>query len=189
MMDRILHMIGLGRVTLVDDTKDVQRLQISQGSSGSDDGESLTDHVPLIGTFGLVSNPPENAEIALVRLGGLRSGTVAIGSNHRPSRPTGLKPGEVKLYDQHGAYVFLSVDGIVIDAAGKNVTVQNVDTLTVKATTKVRLETSKVETTGDFVSRCDGTSVSLNALKDAYAAHKHTGGTISGSTGLSDHPV
>ncbi len=188
MLDRVLNLIGVARISLVKDDKDVQRVQLSQGSTGSDKSESLTDDVAMVTHFGFSSNAPLKAETVVVRIGGNRSQTIAIGSSHRPSRPTGLKPGEVKLYNQRGAYVFLGADAIIIDAGGKPVTVQNADVVTVKASTKVRLETPKVEVTGDVVSRCDGTPVSLNALRDAFHAHKHTGvQTGGGSTGPTDH--
>jgi len=193
MMSRILNLIGRGRLTLVKDDKDVQRLQISEGNTGSDEGESLTDDIVMIGLFGLSSNAPEKTEVVLLRLGGDRSQTIAIGANHRPSRPTNLAPGDTMLYrakdSARGAYIWLKDGVLQIDAAAGDVMVQNAATVTVKASTKVRLETPTVETTGDFVSRCDGTSVSLNALRDAYHLHKHTGGTISGNTGATDHDV
>ena len=88
-----------------------------------------------------------------------------------------------------GAYIWLKDGVIQIDAAGGEVMIQNATTVTVKASTKVRLETPTVETTGDFVSRADGTRVSLNAQQDAYDQHKHSGGTIGGNTGITDHTV
>jgi phage gp45-like len=191
MMSRILNLIGRGRLTLVKDDKDVQRLQISEGNTGSDEGESLTDDIVMIGLFGLSSNAPEKTEVVLLRLGGDRSQTIAVGANHGPSRPKNLAPGDTMLYrakdGARGAYIWLKDGVLQIDAAGGDVVVQNAATATIKASTKVRLETPKVETTGDFISRCDGTPVSMNALRDAYHAHKHTGGTISGNTGTTDH--
>ena len=59
MVPKILNLIGAGRVALVKDDKDVQRIQATQGNTGSDDGESLTDDVAMIGLFGHASNPPE----------------------------------------------------------------------------------------------------------------------------------
>ncbi len=200
MIHRLLNMIGVGRIELVKDDKDVQRIQVSQGKIGSDDGESLIDNVPMVGLFGHASNVPTGAEVTLIRQGGDRSQTVAIASNHRPSRPTNLAAGDSMLYrakdGARGAYIWLKDGVIQIDADGGDVMLQNAETVTIKASTKVRIEADRLEVTGDVISRADGTSVSLNALKDAhdalhdaYNAHKHTGGTISGNTGVSDHIV
>ncbi|WP_299104726.1 phage baseplate assembly protein [uncultured Bradyrhizobium sp.] len=193
MMQRIFSMIGRGRLMLVKDDKDVQRLQVSEGNTGSDKRESVTDDIAMVGLFGLSSNAPQKSEVLLLRLGGDRSQTIAVGANHRPSRPTNLAPGDTMLYrakdGARGAYIWLKDGVLQIDAAGGDVIIQNAATATIKASTKVRIEAPKVETTGDFVSRCDGTSVSLNALRDAYHLHKHTGGTISGNTGATDHDV
>lgn len=194
MIDRILNLIGVGRAVLVDDMKDVQRVQISQGNTGSDDGESLTDNVAVIGRFGFSSNAPPKSEHVLVRMGGNRSQTIAIGSNHRPSRPTGLEPGDAIFYRAKdgalGACVWLKDGVIQVDADGDDVMIQNAALVTVKATTKVRLETPLLEVTGDIVSRADGATVSLNELRDAYHAHKHTGvQSGSSSSGPTDHDV
>lgn len=175
MIDRILHLVGFGRIKLVADDKEVMGLQVSQGNTGTDPGESITDDVPFAGQFGLSTAPPLESEVLLLRRGGDRSQTIAIATSHRPSRPKDLKPGDTMLYDVRGRHVFLNEAGIEIDAKGGSVRVVNATTVTIVASEKVRLETSTVETTGDFVSRCDGTPVSLNGLRDAYAAHKHSG--------------
>lgn len=71
---------------------------------------------------------------------------------------------------------------MIVDGGGLPVRVTN--------TPMLRVEAEVLECTGDVVSRADDTRVSLNALRDAYVAHHHTGVTAgSASTGATDHTV
>jgi phage gp45-like len=112
-------------------------------------------------------------------LGGHRSKTIAIGTNHQPSRLRNLSLGDSAQHDVRGAYIWLTENGLVIDGAGLPATIRNCGTVTVEG---------DVHVTGDIVSRFNGAPVSLNALRDAYHAHKR-GGVQAGSasTGLTDH--
>jgi phage gp45-like len=189
-IDRLMNLIGIGRLKLVNDDHEIMGFQVSQGDTGSDTGEAITDDIPAVLHFGLSSNPPLESEVVMVRRGGDRSQSVAIGTSHRPSRPKGLKPGDTILYDVRGRHILLNADEIEIDAKGGPVRVVNATTVTIVASAKVRLETPSVETTGDFIGRCDGAPVSLNALHDAYDAHKHNGVTAGAAlTGPTDHNV
>ena len=172
-------MLRPGRVTLVDDSGPIQRLQISEGSLQSYGGDRLIDQVPKVGHFGLISVPPIKSEILLIALAGDRTQTMAIGSNHQPSRPKNFQPGDAGIHDVRSQMITLTAAGVTIDAAGLQVTVRKAS--------KVRCECD-VETTGDVISRVDGTPVSLNALHDAYNAHAHPGVQSGGSsTGTTDH--
>lgn len=190
-MKRFLYnLFGVGHVTMVDDDGELQLVQLTERAAGSGFKDRITDKVRRVMEFGFTSVPPVDSEILVLGLLGDRSGRVAIASSHRPSRIKGLKPGDVAIYDVRGAKIVLTEDGLQIDCAGFEAVIENCTTLTIKANDKVRIEADRVEVTGDIVSRADGTSVSLNALRDAYHAHKHGGvQTGSGMTGLTDHDV
>jgi phage baseplate assembly protein V len=178
---RVLHMIRSGRITVVDDTGPVQRVQVDQGALGPDDARSIVDKVPFLGIFGFSSSPPIQSDVVVLRLGGTRSLTVAIGTNHQPSRLKGLGPGDSAQYDVRGAYIRLTAAGIIIDGAGLPMTIRNVGTMTLEG---------ELHVTGDVVARSAGTAVSLNGLHDAYDAHKHTGVTAGAAlSGTTDHPA
>lgn len=183
MLGRALAMLfGIGRVSLADDDGEMQLLQVTEHSYGKGPGDRVLDRIRRITEFGFSSVPPIDSEALLVRRNGERIQSIVIGTSHRPSRPRGLEAGDTCLYDVRGRMVTLGANGIVIDAAGSQVTITNAS--------KVRIEADLLEVTGDVVSRADGASVSLNGLRDAYAAHKH-GGVSSGtaSTGTTDHPA
>lgn len=180
-MKLISNLIGIGRVTLADDSGDVQQLQVTEGAVGRGFADRVVDKVARVIEFGFASVPPLNSEALMLRRSGDRSKSVVIGTNHRPSRPKGLKPGDTVLYDVRGAKVQLTADGMLIDCAGLAAIVQNFASLTVKGDLHV---------TGDVVSRSAATAVSLNGLRDAYAAHKHVGvQTGTGVSGLTDTPA
>lgn len=190
MMRTFLNLFGVGHATLIDDDGEVQKLQLTERAAGSGFKDRVTDKVRRVMEFGFTSVPPIDSEVLVIGLLSDRSGRVAIATSHRPSRIKGLKPGDVALYDVRGARIVLTEDGLQIDCAGLAASIENCTTLTIKASEKVRIEADTLEVTGDVVSRADGTNVSLNGLRDAYHAHKHTGvQTGSGSTGLTDHDV
>lgn len=194
MIDRILSLVGLGRIRLIDDSGPVQRIQVDQGAFVG--ARRITDNVPLANHYGFGSVPPIDTEVLVVRMGGDRSQSVAIATNHQPSRPRDLHDGDVVIYDTRGARILLTEAGIFVDAAGADIEVTNADTVSVTAKNvtviadKVRVEADLLEVTGDIVSRAEGERVSLNALRDAYQAHKH-GGVVAGNTvtGATDKPA
>lgn len=190
MIQAILNMFGVGHATMIDDDGELQLLQLTEKAAGSGFKDRVTDKVRRVMEFGFTSVPPIDSEVLVIGLLGDRSGRVAIATSHRPSRIKGLKPGDVALYDVRGAKIVFTEDGLSIDCAGLEAAIENCSTLTIKASDKIRLEADTVEVTGDIVSRADGSQVSLNALRDAYHAHKHTGvQTGGGTTGPTDHDV
>lgn len=179
-MDRILHMITLGRVTLTDEAGPIALVQVDQGAIGAGTSR-VRDKVKRFCQFGFASVPPLGSEVVMVAQGGLISRLIALATNHQSTRPKDMKPGSSRIYDVRGAMIDLSDTGMVIDAAGLAVTIRNYSTLTAEGDLHV---------TGDVISRSNGTPVSLNRLRDAYDQHKHlmvkAGTDTSGTT---DHPV
>ena len=172
---RLLHMLQPARVRRVDDSGPVQRHQVDLGPKGPAGALRIFENLPVVGLFGVASHPPLSSELFVAFLEGDPSKGVVVGSNHQPSRLKNLGEGDAALYDVRGAYVWLTPDGINIDAAGKRVRVQNAP---------------QIECTGDVVAYVDGAPISLKALHDAYNAHRHTGvQTGGGATGATDHPV
>lgn len=188
MFDAIANLIGIGRATLVDDSGEVQLVQVTEGAAGNGFADRVIDKVRRVSEFGFASVPPLESEVLILRRLGQRARSIVIGTSHRASRQKDLKPGDAGIYDVRGAKVMLTANGLVIDCAGLPAVIQNATTVTLKASGKVRVEADTLECTGDVVSRADGTKVSLSALRDAYAAHKHTAVQVgTGVSGLTDH--
>jgi phage gp45-like len=174
MMGWLANLIGIGQATVVDDSGDLQLLQVTERAAGKGFADRVTDRVMRLTEFGFSSAPPIGAEVMVIRRGADRAQPMVIATSHRPSRRKNLQPGEVIIYNADGSYVWIKNSGIVIDGGGQPITVQNGD----------------LHVVGDVVSRSSGTPVSLNGLRDAYDLHKHTGvSTGTGLSGLPDHPV
>lgn len=163
-MQRILNLLSFGRATLIDDAGDLQLVQVTERAIGGGMEDRVTDKVQRVAEFGFSSMPPIGSEVVVLRRNGDRGLSIVVGTSHRPSRPRGLKAGDVVVYDERGRKVSLTADGIEIDGAGGPVTVVNA--------TKVHCACD-IETTGDVVARADGASISLTKLHDAYNAHVH----------------
>lgn len=173
------NLVGIGSATQVDDSGEMQLVQVTEGAQGKGFAARVTDKVRRVTEFGFASVPPLGSEVMVIRRGGDRSHSVVIATSHRQSRLKNLGPGDVAVYDVRGAYVKFTSSGIVVDGAGQTVTIQNCGHVQVNGDLQV---------TGDVVSRSGGSAVSLNGVRDAYVAHHHTGVTTgAGVSGPSDH--
>ena len=104
---RLSIMVRRGLIALVDDTKELQSLQVSLLA-----GE-LRDKVERFQEYGFSSAPTPGAEAILVALGGQPGILVAIAVDDKTSRPTGGLPGEVTLYSKFGHRILFKADGTI----------------------------------------------------------------------------
>lgn len=167
---RIQLTIGRGRVTLVDDSQTVQRLQVQLN------GLETRDETPRLAEYGFTSRPPVGSDVAVVFIAGDRSSGMAIASNHQASRPTGLKEGEVMLYDQAGKQIYLTADGgIVVEATNTEVTVNDATTVTINAANGVVMNTPTLTVNGNIKATGDimDSRRSMAADRALYNQHGH----------------
>lgn len=130
LLARIMLLLGRGRVTTVNDSGVVQLIQVQLGSL------EIKDNIPRLAEFGITSNTPLDSDVLVGFIGGDRSNGVVIASNHQASRPTGLQPGESMLYCQDGKSIYMTAGGgIIVNANGQPVAVNNATAVTVNATT------------------------------------------------------
>lgn len=182
---RALNLIGRGRVKQVDDTKSVQLIQIEFGPL------ETRDKTPRVGHYGFAYNPPDDSDVIVLCVGGDRDNAVAIATNHQASRLKNLARGEVALFHQDGRFVKLGAAGIVVEAGNKPIDVNNATVVTIKASTKVRLETPLLEVTGQITAGGNITDATRSMAGDRakYNAHTHPGVTAGGaSTGTTSQP-
>lgn len=163
---QIKMMIGVGRVMGSNDGGTVQTVQYQTPLEVRDD-------TPRLAEFGFSSGLPANTDVVIGFLGGDRSSAVIIGSNHQSFRHTGLNTGETVIYSQWGQYVKLTETGIIIEANGQPVTVNNATEVTINASEKVRLNTPLLEVSGDIVDNAASNSTTLKTLREAYNTHDH----------------
>ena len=139
---RLSWSLALGVVRLTYDGRPVQQGQVQFT------GDRLVPNTSLMQHFGFASRPPVGSKVVGVFLEGDPVNGIGIASNHQASRPTDLAEGDAKMHDVRGAYVWLSADGLQIEAKGLPVTVGGATHVTVVASEKVRLDAPLVEITG-----------------------------------------
>ncbi len=134
---QVKMLLGIGRVTSMSDGGVTQTIQYQTPLEVRDNTVRMVE-------FGFSSGLPAGTDVILGFLGGDRSNAVIIASNHQGYRHTGLKPGETVVYSQWGQYVKLTQTGIIVEANGQQVTVNNATTVTINATPV------PVDTNGNF---------------------------------------
>lgn len=163
---QIKMMIGVGRVTGSNDAGGIQTVQYQTPLEVRSD-------TPRLAEFGFSSGLPAGTDVVIGFLGGDRSSAVIVGSNNQSFRHTGLNTGETVIYSQWGQYIKLTEAGIIIEANGQPVTVNNATEVTVNAAVKVRLNTPLLEVSGDIVDNADSNHITLKTLREAYNTHNH----------------
>lgn len=170
---RIMLAIGRCVLTAVYDGKAVQQVQASML------GDEVRDKVDRMQEYGFTSVPLSGAEGVAVFVGGDRGHGIIIATSDSRYRVTGLQGGEVCIYTDEGDKITLK--------RGNNIEIET-NTLTVKAATKVRMETPLLETTGQV--KADGhitdnaqtNARTIAGMRTVYNSHTHTGDS-GGTTG------
>ncbi|MGU3529143.1 phage baseplate assembly protein domain-containing protein [Raoultella planticola] len=163
--NRIASMLGIGRVTAMQDAGGTQSVQYQTPL------EVASAH--RLAEFGFSSGLPAGTDVVLAFLGGDRSSPVVIATNHQGFRHADLQSGETVVYNQWGLNIHLTESGIFIDAKGKNVEVNNAATVTINASESIMANTPLLKCTGDIVDNCESNSKTLKQLRDAYNEHDH----------------
>lgn len=122
---RLLYVIGRGRVTFVNDSDVVQFAQVQLGDI------AIRDGLPRLAEFGFTSNPPIGSDAIVVFVAGDRSNGAIIATGNQTYRMTGLAPGDSALHDSRGQSVWLTANGIMIN--GKTLPLAIVNAPTVSA--------------------------------------------------------
>lgn len=163
---RVSMMLGIGRITAHGDAGGIQKLQYQTPLE-------VRGGTPRMAEFGFSSGLPVGTDVVIAYLGGDRSSAVIVASNNQQYRHSDLKPGESVIYNQWGMFIKLTENGIEVEAKGQPVTVSNATTVTVTATEKIRLDTPRLEVTGDVIDNCDSNGATLKQLRDGHNDHGH----------------
>ncbi len=202
---RILLMFARGILQAVNDQGGIQVVKLDLMSDETREIERMQD-------YGLATNPPLSSDALVAFAGGVRSQGMVLRIADKDSRPTGLAPGETKLYSNNGDYIYLK-DGNIIEVVSSTKVKVTAPEVEVIAATKVTLTTPLVETssnlhvkgaltvdgvataasvasTGNIASSAGSVSDSagsLSTMRTKYNAHHHpeTGTT----TGTTDNPM
>ncbi len=173
---RIMLMVGRGTLSLTDDGRGTQRMQVALL-----DGETR-DVADRVQQYGISSHPPAGSHVVVLNVGGQRDHPIIIGADDPAARPTGLAPGEVMLWAGHGQRVHLRQDGggLITTSEGHRVELLpggdfrlEGRAMTLVASDKVRMEAPVLEVTGDIIDNAGAGGVSMADMRDAYNIHTH----------------
>lgn len=179
---RVQMLFGRGRVSTVDDSGPAQKMQMT-----TNDGMTLDERLRIT-EFGFSSVPPTGSEVLAAHMSGERTAGVVIATNHQASRPRGLQPGESMLYSQDGKQVYLTASGgIVVEAKGQDVTVNNATNVTINAATQILMNTPILKVSGDILDNSGTNTKTIAQMRSVYDGHRHGGvATGAGSTSTPD---
>jgi phage baseplate assembly protein V len=113
----IANLVSRAVVTRVDDSTELQALQVKVGA------DEVRDGLERFQQYGLTSVPDAGAEAVVLFVGGQREVGYVVAVDDRRYRVAGLAPGEVALYSKAGASVVLKADGSVVVTAGPGASV------------------------------------------------------------------
>lgn len=180
---RIGNIVSRGTVALVNAATKMQTLQVRLLA-----GEPKDD-VEHFEPYGFTSNPKPGAEAVALFLDGDRSHGVVVVVADRRYRLKSLASGEMAIHDDQGQKVHLTRAGIVIDGGGLPMVIQNAPTVTIKAATKVRMETALLEVTGNIKDLCDSTGRTMAGMRTTYNIHTHHENDVHGETNQPTQPM
>jgi phage baseplate assembly protein V len=163
---RVRLSIARGVLNLVDDARKLQEAQVTLLA------DEVRDKVERFQDYGFTSVPLAGAEVIVVSVGGNRNHAVAIAIDDRRYRKKDLQPGEVAIYTDEGDSIVLKRGRKIEVLAGTELQV-TAPLVTVKASTKVRMETPLLEVTGDIEDRCDDDGRTMDGMREIYNMHVH----------------
>lgn len=161
LIGKLRLLVSRAVLTLVKDDPKLQEVQLALL-----DGESRA-RAERFQQYGFTSVPQAGAEAIAVAVGGSRSHLVVLAVDDRRYRKGGLQAGEVAIYTDQGDFIHIQRGGTIL----------------VQAATKVRIESPRVEISGDLhveggitcdndVSDANG---SMQEVRDTYNSHTHAG--------------
>jgi len=167
-------MIGLGIAKLVDDTRQIQALQVT-----ALDGE-VRDNINRMQDYGFTSVPLDDPEVVLAAVGGNRNHLIAIRCDHGRYRKRNLAAGEVCMYNKDGDYILFKEGRIIEVVAGNKVKVTSPE-VEIVASTKLTITSPTVEMSGNLTvtGTIDGGTVKQGSV--VLGTHVHSGVQSGGS--------
>lgn len=155
------NMLARGTVVLANAAKKMQTLQLRLTAS------EIKDAAEHFEPYGFTSSPLAGAEVLTAFLGGDRSHAVVLVAADRRYRVQSLESGEVAIYTDEGDRVHFK-RGRIIDI--------ETQTLNIKATTAVNIDTPVINQTGNIVSTGDQVAGGVSQIKHVHTDTQPGGG-------------
>jgi phage baseplate assembly protein V len=173
MKQRMRQWIGLALLDLIVDGSGLLRARVKMTGSGYAIGNVMQN-------YGHASRPLGGAQGVALAVGGNPNHIVILGMDDGRYRPSDLQDGENCLYTDEGDRIWLKRGRIIAVQAGAEIDVM-APVATLHCTTKVLLNTPRVETTQDMhvggSLTCDhdisDVSGSMSAMRAVHNEHHH----------------
>lgn len=179
---RIMMMVAPVKITATDDSGPIHRVQVRVTPS------ETIDNVATMQIYGLASHQPIGTDATAVFVGGQRSNVVIIATGNQQFRLRNLARGEVALYTDEGDKLVFKRGKVVELTCGEHVHITT-KLCTVTASDKVRMETPRLECTGDIVDHCDTNPRSMLGMREVFDPHVHSNAGGSGNSGPPTTPM
>lgn len=101
LQNKVLLLVGRGILMAVDDSKNIQQIQITLLA------DEVKDQVESFSHFGFTSNPPSGSDCIMLSVAGSRDHGVVIATENRELRLKGLASGDSAQYNKNGKYIWL----------------------------------------------------------------------------------
>lgn len=176
---RVRLMVGRALVSLIDDKKAIQTLQLQALA------DEVLDDVERVQEYGFTSVPKRGAEAVMVCLGGERSAGLVIATDDRRYRVKSLKEGEVCIYTDEGDTIQLLRGRKIAVTSGGTVAIKapkvSVETSewTVKADRAVlsvpdiTVDTPTLKVTGNVLDQSGGSGKTMADMRSVFNSHTH----------------
>ena len=138
------------------------------------------DNLQVVQHYGLAVHAPVGSDAFVTFGNGDRSNGVVHATANQKARPRGQKPGEVTIFTDEGDTIALRRNHNIVITTPGTVTVSGATLVVIQASEKVRMETPRLEVTGDVIDHCDTQNHTAANMRSIYNTHTH-GGVQSGS--------
>lgn len=181
---RVMMAISRAVINSVDDSKSIQKIQISLLA------DEVIDRLERIQEYGFSSAPLPGAEAVALFVGGNRDHGVVIATDDRRYRKKTLVNGEVALYTDQGDYIHFKREGTIEILASTKVKV-TAPVVEIVASTQVTITSPLVHMSGNLTvtgdiaaATIEASGVGIASIKSTFNSHTHTetGGTTSAPT-------
>lgn len=156
-------------ITATDDSGPIHKVQVHVNGT-----PEVIDDIGVSQLYGFASHAMTGTDATALFAGGDRSRPIIISTGNQRFRLRGLASGEVALYTDEGDSVKLA-RGKIVEVVAQEQCIIKTKTALVQASEKVRMETPRLEVTGDIIDHCDEQAHTAANMREIYNTHHHPG--------------
>jgi phage baseplate assembly protein V len=187
--DRLYRRVQMATASVtISATNDEGPVHLAQGKVRGT--PETIDNLQTLNLYGFASHAPVGSDALVIFGNGDRSNGAIVATANQKARPRKQKAGEVTIFTDEGDAIALRRDhNIVVSTTDGTVTVEGAKLVIIKSSEKVRIETPRLEVTGDIIDHCDDQSHTAQNMREIYNTHTHGAVQTGGAhTAIPDQP-